>query len=221
MENEDIKIIEMTFVNAFLLTVKEGFVLIDTGLSMHWKKLESELLSAGCLPDKLKLVIITHGDMDHTGNCAKLQEKYKCKIAIHKEDSQMVETGTPLKRKVKTLQGRIFIMIRRLFRKKFMFDKFKPDIYLTDGQHLDEYGLDAVVVHIPGHTKGSIGILTADGNLFAGDTFTNNKKPDTANYIENFQDLKSSLARLKEMNIKTVYPGHGKPFAMQAVIGKC
>jgi len=221
MEKEGIRIIEMTFVNAFLLAVKDGFVLIDTGLSMHWGKLENELLSAGCLPDKMKLVIITHGDMDHTGNCAKLQEKYKCKIAIHKEDSPMVENGALLKRKVRTLQGRIFVMIRRLFRKKFTFDKFKPDIYLTDGQHLNEYGLDAVVIHIPGHTKGSIGILTADGNLFAGDTFTNNRKPDTANYIENFQELKNSLARLKEMNIKIVYPGHGKPFGMEEVLSKC
>jgi hydroxyacylglutathione hydrolase len=221
MKKEDIKIIEMTFVNAFLVTVKDGFVLIDTGLGMHWEKLESELLSAGCLPDKLKLVIITHGDMDHTGNCARLQEKYKCKIAMHNNDALMAERGVLLKRKVRTLHGRIFIMIRRLFRKKFTFDKFKPDIFLTEGQNLLEYGLDAVVVHIPGHTKGSIGILTNDGNLFAGDTFTNNRKPDTANYIEDFEELNSSLARLKEMNIKTVYPGHGKPFGMEEVICKC
>lgn len=220
MGKEDIKIIGMTFVNAFLVKVKDGFVLIDTGLGMHWEKLESELLSSGCLPDKLKLIIITHGDFDHTGNCAKLQEKYKCKIAIHKDDSAMVENGAPLNRKVRTLQARIFIMIRRLFRKRFTFDKFKPDIYLTDGQRLNEYGFDAMVIHIPGHTKGSIGILTDDGNLFAGDTFTNNKKPDIANYIENSEELKNSLARLKDMNIKTVYPGHGKPFRMEEIISK-
>jgi len=220
MGKEDIKIIGMTFVNAFQVKVKDGFVLIDTGLGMHWEKLESELLSSGCLPDKLKLIIITHGDFDHTGNCAKLQEKYKCKIAIHKDDSAMVENGAPLNRKVRTLQARIFIMIRRLFRKRFTFDKFKPDIYLTDGQRLNEYGFDAMVIHIPGHTKGSIGILTDDGNLFAGDTFTNNKKPDIANYIENSEELKNSLARLKDMNIKTVYPGHGKPFRMEEIISK-
>ena len=220
MGKEDIKIIEMTFVNAFLVKVKDGFILIDTGLGMHWEKLESELLSSGCLPDKLKLIIITHGDFDHTGNCAKLQEKYKCKIAIHKDDSAMVENGAPLKRKVRTLQARVFIMIRRLFRKRFTFDKFKPDVYLTEGQRLNEYGFDAVVVHIPGHTKGSIGILTDDGNLFAGDTFTNNRKPDTANYIENSDELKNSLTRLKEMKIKTVYPGHGKPFGMDEIISK-
>ena len=89
----DIKIIEMTFVNAFLVKVEDGFILSDTGLANFWEQLESELVSAGCVPGKLKLVIITHGDLDHTGNCAKLQEKYKCRIAIHKDDAPMVESG--------------------------------------------------------------------------------------------------------------------------------
>jgi len=51
---------------------------------MFWETLENKLTTAGCLPGKLKLVIITHGDFDHTGNCAKLQQKYNCKIAMHK-----------------------------------------------------------------------------------------------------------------------------------------
>jgi len=97
MNKGDIITIELTFVNAFLVRVKEGYVLIDSGLGMHWTKLENELISYGCLPDKLKLVIITHGDFDHAGTCAKLQEKYKIKVAIHKDDSLMVENGLSLK----------------------------------------------------------------------------------------------------------------------------
>jgi glyoxylase-like metal-dependent hydrolase (beta-lactamase superfamily II) len=187
---------------------------------MHWEKLESELMSAGCLPDKLKLVILTHGDFDHTGNCAKLQEKYYCKIAMHKDDSLMVENGLFLKRKTRTLAARAFSLIRLLFIRKFTFNKFKPDIYLTEGQNLKEYGFNATVIHIPGHTKGSIGILTDEGNLFAGDTFTNNRKPDIANYIENPMELENSIARLKKMNIKTIYPGHGKHFEMEQIARK-
>ncbi len=202
MKMEDIKTIELTFVNAFLVKVKEGFILIDTGLGMHWEKLENELLKAGCLSDKLKLVIITHGDFDHTGNCARLQEKYKCKIAMHREDSLMVENALFLKRKVRTIGAKIFSLMRVFFRKKLTFNIFTPDIYLTEGQSLSEYGFNAIVVHIPGHTKGSIGILTDDGNLFAGDTFTNNRKPGKANYIENSMELEKSILRLKNMNIK-------------------
>ncbi len=215
MQKEDVSIIEMTFVNAFLVKVLDGFILIDTGLSLFWDKLENELISAGCLPDKLKLVIITHGDIDHIGNCAKLQEKYKCKIAMHKNDALMAENGVMLKRKVRTLMGKIFVFLRRLRRRKLALERFKPDLYLTDGQNLKEYGLDASIIHIPGHTKGSIGILTDDGSLFAGDTFTNRKKPDIATYIENSQELKDSIARIKSLSVKTIYPGHGRPFEMK------
>jgi Zn-dependent hydrolases, including glyoxylases len=220
MNIENITRIELTFVNAYLVKVNEGFVLIDTGLAMHWEKLESHLLSVGCLPDKLNLVIITHGDLDHTGNCAKLQEKYKCKIAMHKDDSLMVENGLLLKRKTRSFNVMIFSLIRKLFRKKFTFDKFKPDIYLIDGQDLMEYDFNAKVVHIPGHTKGSIGILTDDGNLFAGDTFTNRRKPEKANYIENHLELENSINRLKKMNIRMIYPGHGRPFKMEQIARK-
>jgi hydroxyacylglutathione hydrolase len=220
MKENDIKTIELTFVNAFLVRIDKGYALIDTGLSMHWEKLDGELVSAGCFPDKLKLIILTHGDFDHTGNCVKLQEKYKCRIAMHKDDSFMVENGLSLKRKTRTLQAMLFSLIRKLFRKKFTFDKFIPDIYLTDGQNLDEYGFSAKVIHIPGHTKGSIGILTENGDLFAGDTFTNRRKPEVATYIENPVDLGNSIERLKKMNIKIIYPGHGKPFDFGQIAGK-
>ena len=216
----NIKRIELTFVNAYLVKLNEGFVLIDTGLAMHWEKLERELLTAGCLPDNLNLIIITHGDFDHTGNCARLQEKYKCKVAIHKDDSLMVENGLLLKRNRRTLSAILFSLIRMLFRRKFTFDKFKPDIYLSDGQDLNEYGFNATVVHIPGHTKGSIGILTDDGYFFAGDTFINRKNPEVANLIENPVDLKKSIDRLKKMNIRMIYPGHGRPFKMEEIARK-
>jgi hydroxyacylglutathione hydrolase len=158
--------------------------------------------------------------LDHVGNCAKLQEKYKCKIAMHKDDSLMVENGLLLKRKARSLTAKVFSIIRRLFRRKFTFDKFKPDVYLSEGQNLNEYGFNAKVLHIPGHTKGSIGILTDDGNLFAGDTFTNKRKPEIANYIENHLELENSINRLKKMNIKMIYPGHGKPFEMEQLARK-
>ena len=217
---EDIRTIELTFVNVYLIKVKDLFILIDTGLAIHWERLESELINAGCLPDKLKLVLITHGDFDHTGNCAKLKEKYKCRIAMHNDDVPIVEQGVVVKRKMKSFRNKIFFLVRSLLRKKFIIDRFSPDILLSDGQRLDEYGFNAQVVHIAGHTKGSIGILTGNGNFFAGDTFTNRQEPDTASIIENQTELNKSLTKLKNMDIKMVYPGHGKPFEMGKIIGK-
>jgi glyoxylase-like metal-dependent hydrolase (beta-lactamase superfamily II) len=43
------------------------------------------------------------------------------------------------------------------------FDLFSPDVILEDGDALAQYGFDAAVLHLPGHSKGSIGILMPGG----------------------------------------------------------
>ncbi len=212
MSGEKIKTIELAFVNVFLVRVDGGFILIDSGLPSHWDKLEGELRSAGCLPDKLRLVIVTHGDRDHTGNCAKLQKTYRAPVAMHRADLAMARDGARVKRRMRTMGARVISLLGRLRKKDF--ETFTPDVFLTDGQSLQEYGFDATVLHVPGHTKGSIAVLTTGGELFVGDTFVNNKRPGVASYIENDGELATSVDRLKGVKSTRVYPGHGRPFSM-------
>ena len=40
------------------------------------------------------------------------------------------------------------------------FEAFEPDALLEDEESLAEYGLDATILSLPGHTPGSIGVLT-------------------------------------------------------------
>ena len=132
-----------------------------------------------------------------------------------------MEKGIFLKRKVRPLLYKIVFIVRMLLRKlqknKMNFPAFKPDMLLSDGQSLEGYGLKAKIVHIPGHTPGSIGVITDDRDLIAGDMFFNNKKPDTARIIENEEQLKESFDKLRSMNIRIIYPGHGKPFPWERV----
>ena len=212
----ELKVINLGFVNAFLVKVKDGFILVDTGVPQQWEALDGQLAAAGCAPGKLKLVIITHGDVDHLGNGVKIKQKYQARIAMHREEADQAEKGMRLKRHIRTLPGKLFYFYRNLVRKmkgiEFVFDTFTPDLFLQDGQGLAEYGWDAKVVHLPGHTKGSIGILTAEGDLIAGDTLVNSHKPDIAVYVDDYEELKKSINKLKQMPVKMVYPGHGKPF---------
>jgi len=112
------------------------------------------------------------------------------------------------------------MLVRKLQKIKMNNNKFKPDILLADGQDLREYGFGAKIIHLPGHTKGSTRILASEGVLFAGDTLANRKKPGSAEIIGNSQELENSLARIKNLNIRTVYPGHGKPFSMESYLQK-
>ena len=67
-------------VNCYLIKTKTGYVLVDTGYSNHRKSIESALESAGVQPRNLSLILLTHGDFDHTGNAKYLREKYQSKI---------------------------------------------------------------------------------------------------------------------------------------------
>jgi hydroxyacylglutathione hydrolase len=210
---EEIRRINLGFVNAYLLKIDTGYILIDTGISQQWSHLESELLASAALPDQLKLVILTHGDFDHSGNCAELQRKYHLKIAMHTGDAGMVKAGMPAKRRSKSYSGKILVRLTGMMRGSF--HKFQPDILLEDSQDLTGFGLDGRVIYTPGHTKGSIAILTTDGMLFPGDTVANRRKPASADYIQNELELDASLAKLKGLNARTVYPGHGEPFGFE------
>jgi len=97
-------------------------------------------------------------------------------------------------------------------------DRFKPDLTIEDGYHLSAHGFDAKVLHLPGHSKGSIGILTAGGDLFCGDLFMNMNQPTPTSLVDDSAELKVSIEKLKSLKINTVYPGHGKPFPMNSFL---
>jgi hydroxyacylglutathione hydrolase len=209
----------------YLITAGDGYVLIDTSDSSDRLRLEKELALAGVKPGNLKLVVLTHGDFDHTGNAAFLQQKYAAKIAMHAQDAGMVTHATMgWNRKAKsdrvTLFGRLIMVIARLFVSKNSFEAFTPDIFVEDGQDLAGYGVDARVIGLPGHSKGSIGILTSAGSLFCGDLLMNMLRPELHFMIDDLADCSSSVEKLKSLPVGTVYPGHGKPFLWQQFLKK-
>ncbi len=212
----EIKVIPQKYlmtVNCYLVKTPSGFILIDTGLPKRRSDLVKELETAGCGPGDLRLVIITHGHLDHNGNTAFLREKYGAKVAMHGGDSVMAESGDMFT----GVKGLTVAIIRMLLPLMGMsrYDSFKPDIVLEDGQDLSEHGFDARVVHVPGHSKGSIGVLLTGGDLFCGDILGNTGKPEKTTIVDDSSELDASVERLRMLEIETVYPGHGKPFRME------
>jgi hydroxyacylglutathione hydrolase len=198
-------------VNCYLIETSDGFILIDTALSSRRDELEEELVKAGCTPGKLRLILLTHGHLDHIGNCAYLRDKYGCKVVMHVGDTPMAELGDMFYDRNILLQM-VFKLVTSILR--LGVTKFKPDILLEDGENLSPYGFDAKVIHLPGHSRGSIGTLTPDGTLFCGDLLDNTEKPSLNKLADNKEEMKASLKKLLDLEIKTVYPGHGEPFTM-------
>jgi hydroxyacylglutathione hydrolase len=196
-------------VNCYLLKADSGCMLIDTACGNSRRELEGEL---GECADRLKLIVLTHGDFDHSGNAARLRRSLGAKIAMHRSDAPMVANGDIFAGRRKSN-----FFFRRLAPIIFSFGKterFEPDLYLEDGDDLGQYGFAAKIIHIPGHSNGSIGVLTAEGDFFSGDLVIKNKKPEPNKIIDDPAAAEASLKKLKSLKIKTVYPGHGRPFAL-------
>ncbi|MFX1517664.1 MAG: MBL fold metallo-hydrolase [Promethearchaeota archaeon] len=217
--SDRINTITFRSVNCYLIKTKNGFILIDSGFSNQRSNIERVLNSAGVQPGNLKLILLTHGDFDHTGNCVYFRDKYQSKIAMHKADLGMVEQGDLFySRKgrniiIRALAKLILPIFRMNLRKK---DHFTPDIYLEEGDDFPEYGFNGQVIHIPGHSKGSIAFLTNEGDLFSGDLLENHKSkgPIKGSLIDDSAEFDASIDKLKSLPVNIVYPGHGEPFRM-------
>jgi hydroxyacylglutathione hydrolase len=211
--------ITLARVNIYLLRSVDGFVLVDTGTPEKRAELEAHIAEAGCGVGDLRLIVLTHGDYDHAGNAAHLREKHGARIAMHAADKERVERGDwSAGMKSKPDKFPLLYRIVAAFIHPGQFETFGPDILLEDGQSLSTFGLDAVALHLPGHTKGSIGILTPAGDLFCGDLLDNmRRKPDLEFFIDDMAAARASLARIRGLGVGTVYPGHGKPFRLGEV----
>ena len=225
-----IKQIDLGGVNCYLGEEEGQYVLFDTGGYMVLDKtfdnrrglLKRVLYASGCNEENLRLLVLTHGDIDHVANAQYLREQYGLKIAMHEGDLKLVQNPT-IEDMMESFNYRsiAFKVIMRCMKTKIRkvmqktldaFETFTPDILLREGDTLQTYGFDAKILSLPGHTEGSIGILTSNNELIAGDLFQNNKHLEVAMNAIDFEGLDKSAKRIEDMKVKAIYVGHGTPW---------
>ncbi len=99
-------------------------------------------------------ILLTHGHFDHILAVNDLKKRYQLPIYAHVEEEDV------LKQTSLNMSG----MIGQTY-------MTEADIYVRDGEHLKLAGLDIIVLHTPGHTKGSVCYyLPEEKVLMSGDT---------------------------------------------------
>jgi glyoxylase-like metal-dependent hydrolase (beta-lactamase superfamily II) len=206
-------------VNAYLLEESGRFALVDALTANKRADLEAAMADAGCAPGDLALIVVTHGDPDHIGSCAYLRERFKAPIAMHSAEVPVTQGGDMRGARPNT-QGFskfVFAFLSRVFRVASE-DRFAPDIVIGDELDLSPYGFDARVLSTPGHSLGSVTVLTAQGDAICGDLMQNRGKPAANSLVDDPAAMAQSIQRLRELGAVTVYPGHGKPFPLADVV---
>jgi glyoxylase-like metal-dependent hydrolase (beta-lactamase superfamily II) len=202
-------------VNCYLSKTDAGYILIDTGSSNQRAVLEQALHEADCWLGDLKVIILTHGDFDHTGNAAYLRQKFGAPLAMHPADFPMIERGDMFASR--SNGNPIFKALAPALFRFGKSNRVTPDLRLTEEFDLAAYGLTATVISLPGHSRGSIGILTSEGDCFAGDLLENTKQPALNSIMDDRAAAQASVEKLKRLQVKLVYPGHGQSFPLDQV----
>lgn len=193
-------------VNCYIVSGEENAILVDTGVEKYRKNIIKEIKKYN-----IELIILTHGHIDHIGNTKYLAEYCGAKIAMNRNDYELSKNNLINTLYSKSLLGKILGKVSERDFKNVKIKNFEPDIFLEDNDSLIEYGINAKVLSLPGHTKGSIGVLIEDRDIIAGDVFMNFFKPQVSLIAEDFQVLCKSIEKIKSREINIIYVGHGKP----------
>lgn len=183
-----------------------GWILVDTGSPGQADRILSALRALG--GGKLRLIYITHAHFDHYGSAQALRQRTGAPIAIHAADEEAMAAGeTP----IPLVRGRGWLgrLLLPLAEWALRPEPTQADILLADGQRMDAYGLDAVVMHTPGHTPGSSSLIVAKEVAFVGDLLWMLGRLRLQNlYASDWSQLAYSLARLRRQLLTRIYAGH-------------
>ena len=195
-------------------------VLVDTGCAGEEERILRGMRRFNLDPQRVALLLHTHGHTDHAGSTRALQSRLRVPAAVHSADAPKMRAGdsgplVPLRLSSRILS--LFLDPR--------FPAVEPDVLVEEGYSLAEFGLPATVLHTPGHTPGSISILFEDGRAIAGDLMMGGSlggafHPDNPGYhyyAEDLTELRRSIRKLLDRGAKTIYLGHGGPLEASRV----
>ena len=132
----------------------DEMVLIDSGAGGSFDQLVDNIQRLGFKPEKLRAVIVTHAHIDHIGALYEFREKFGVEVIAHELEVSAIETGVGI--------GAEFYGIA--------YQPCKVDITLSRAAEVLQYGgYEFKVIHIPGHTPGSIAVyLDVDKRILFG-----------------------------------------------------
>ncbi|HEK9103972.1 MBL fold metallo-hydrolase [Bacillus cereus] len=181
-----------------LLWDQEMAVLIDTGFPGQIEDLHIAMDKVGVSFDKLKVVILTHQDIDHIGSLPEILQNCGRNITVfaHELDKPYIQGDLTLLK-----DGHIENP-----------PKGKVNDTLIDGQELPYCG-GIRIIHTPGHTPGHISLyLRQSKTLVAGDSMYSVNGTLGGIHVPTTLDIKAARRSLKkylDLDIESVICYHG------------
>lgn len=183
---------------------------VDAGLMGKGGYKIQAIQKLGIKLSDIKRIIMTHTHLDHIGCLKEIRAQIPhAEVWIHEEEANPIEKGD--ERGVYGMEMFRSMCMSQYGLKPGEF-KFKVDRKLKEGDKLDMGGLSWEVLHIPGHSAGSVALYDRSQKvLIPGDVVY-------ADYAIGRFDLHGaegtmlakSLLRLAELDVEILLPGHNR-----------
>ena len=232
--NAELSVITEPHVHPFLrsniwhLRGRDRDLIVDTGLGVGSLRRE---LPHVFLRDPV--VVVTHGHLDHVGGAHEFDECLahpaerieRSQAAILNgpaltESLGLDPTGMPGPLPQSMLSAR---PTREFSVEAYRLQPVARYTSVSDGAVIDLGDRRLQILHLPGHTPGSIALYDeSDAALFSGDVvYGLDDGDELLDEIRgpNIDDYVASLRRIASMPIQTTYPGHGAPLDPEASDG--
>lgn len=191
--------------NCFLVYENNNAILVDTCRTKYRKKILDI-----CRNADIKLIVLTHGHIDHISNAAYLSKKLLVPIAMHKADYELIKNNMLQKLLAHSILGKLVLALSIKSFEQEKIEPFEPNVFFKDGDTLKDYGVNATIVELTGHTKGSIGIKVGTTDFIIGDALMNIFYPTTSMLYNDFHNMKESAKCISQFEQMMIHFGHGK-----------
>ncbi|HKK43737.1 MAG TPA: MBL fold metallo-hydrolase [Bacteroidales bacterium] len=155
--------------NVFLLSAGGKNILIDTGPAMMWRTLSNRLVKLNI--HSIDFLILTHSHFDHAANAKRIKLLFGAKVFIHKSESDCLDNGiNPVTRGTNFMYRFFVVFLNKSIAGFLSYDPCDYDYQVDTCFSLEEYGLNAYILHTPGHTVGSMSLIIDNEIAIAGDS---------------------------------------------------
>lgn len=188
--------------NNVLLVDEACAALVDTGYATHAEQTVA-LVRRALGTRALDLVVNTHLHSDHCGGNARLQTEWRCATRIPAAAADAVRDWD---------EARLTFRATGQTCCRFGFTGT-----LSPGERLTLGGLDWLVIGAPGHDPDSVMLHCADARvLISADALWENGFGVIFPELDGesgFAEQEAVLETIAQLDVATVIPGHGAPFA--------
>lgn len=199
---------------AYLWRDGEELTLIDAGTIGSGRPIADAVTALGHAPREVRRVVLTHFHEDHAGGAGEFAALSRAEVPAHHLDAPFVRGNSRARHRGSRTGERPLHAVAARHLPPGTPVPPSSVTEVTDGDVLG-FGGGAHVVHVPGHTDGSIALyLPARGVLFTGDTVAAapaDGTPVPGVFNLDRDRLLASVGRLADLGAEVACFGHGAP----------